>query len=61
LCGKNFRFHLIGTLSGTKSLFGSKVSRAQDIHFIQRRSDEFRFYLKVVFLLMFLGISVLAA
>jgi len=37
------------------------VSRAQDIHFIQRRSDEFRFHLKVVFLLMFLGISVLAA
>ncbi len=33
----------------------------QDTHFIQRRSDEFRFYLTVVFLLMFLGISVLVA
>jgi len=34
---------------------------AQDTHFIQRRSDEFRFYLTVVFLLMFLGISVSVA
>jgi len=38
-----------------------KLLLAQDTHFIQRRSDEFRFYLMLVFLLMFLMISALAA
>ena len=38
-----------------------KLLLAQDTRFIQRRSDEFRFYLTVVFLLMFLVISALAA
>jgi trehalose 6-phosphate synthase len=38
-----------------------KLLVAHDTHFIQRRSDEFRFYFAVVFLLMFLGISALLA
>jgi trehalose-6-phosphate synthase len=38
-----------------------KLLLAQDTRYIQRRSDEFRFYLTVVFLLMFLVISALAA
>ena len=36
-----------------------KLLLAQDTGFIQRRSDEFRFYLSAVFLLMFLVISAL--
>ncbi len=36
-----------------------KLLLVQDTDFIQRRSDEFRFYLSVVFLLMFLVISAL--
>ena len=38
-----------------------KLLLAQDTRFIQRRSDEFSLYLTVVFLLMFLLISALAA
>ncbi|MEO0316289.1 MAG: hypothetical protein RI928_2745 [Pseudomonadota bacterium] len=38
-----------------------KLLLAQDTRFIQRRSDEFGFYLTVVFLLMFLVISALGA